>query len=379
MRVLQLFNNWKWTGPAEYAFNLTVMLNRQGIPTMLACGKPPRDAHESFFTIARDRGLPPVTEFFLAKHFDLFHQLADYRRLRRFIAREKIELIHTHMSNGHLIAALAAHRLSPAPLTIRTCYEAHGGGRRDRVLCKHFADGIIAVSDLTRANLLRSVPSCQQKTKLIPAAIDTSRFNPQCAPQDNRPQWGIAPDAPVVGIVARVQRHRRFELLLHAIAEVVRMVPQTRFMIIGRGTNIQEVAIDPVRAMGLADHVVFTGYRQDDYVATLNCLDIKVFLTPGSDESCRAVREAMALGKPVIASRRGMLPEIVEHEVTGLIVEDDPRSLAGALVQLIRNEPLRRQLGAAALKKAHSDFALDKRITQVIAFYEETLRKKTRT
>lgn len=379
MRVLQLFNNWKWTGPAEYAYNLAAVLNRHGVPTILACGKPPKNAQESFFTIARDRGLPPVTEFFLSKHLDLFHQLVDCRGLRRFIVEEKITLIHTHMTNGHLLASLSAHTLAPAPVCVRTCYEADGGGLRDRILCRHFADGIIAVSETTRNNLVHRAPSCQAKTRLIPAAIDTSRFDPHCTPHDNRPQWSISPDAPVVGIVARVQRHRRFELLLQAIAEVARIVPQAKFMIIGRGTNIQKVAIDPVRAMGLAARVVFTGYRGDDYVATLNCLDLKVFLTPGSDQSCRAVREAMALGKPVIASRRGMLPEIVEHRKTGLIVEDDPRSLAEAMVELIRNEPLRRQLGAAALKKAHQEFALEKQLTQVLALYEETLRNKMRT
>lgn len=376
MKVLQLFNNWKWTGPAEYAYNLAALLNRQGIPTILACGKPPKNASESFFTVARNRGLAPVTDFFLGKHLDLFHQIVDFQKLRRFIAEEKITLIHTHMTNGHLLASLVANVRSTAPAVLRTCYEANGGGLRDRLLCTYCADGIIAVSETTRKSLVRRAPSCEEKTRIIPAAIDTSRFDPRVCPRDNRPQWGIASDAPVVGIVARVQRHRRFELLFQAIAHVALNAPEARFMIIGRGTNIREVAIEPVRAMGLADRVVFTGYRDDDYVATLNCLDLKVFLTPGSDESCRAVREAMALGKPVIASRRGMLPEIVEHRITGLIVEDDPRCLAEAMLELVRNEALRRQLGAAALKKAHREFSLEKQLPQVIAFYEETVRKK---
>ena len=137
-----------------------------------------------------------------------------------------------------------------------------------------------------------------------------------------RSKYGIDQLDPLIGIVARVQPHRRFEIFLKAIQMVVSEIPQLKVFIIGRGTHIQEVAIKPAQEMGLSDNIFFTGYQLHGYPEMLAALDVKVFLVPGSDGSCRAVREAMAMGKPVVVANRGMLPEIVEDGVNGLVVDD---------------------------------------------------------
>jgi len=370
LKVLQLFNNWKWTGPAEYACNLTVMLNKNGIETVFACGRPPEEAKESLLTMARERGLSPETGFFLNKHLCLWDNFADYWRLKKFIAEKKFTVIHTHQTNGNLLGGLTARKALHYPVVIRTCYDSNGGGFRDRFLYQKLTDGIIAVADLTKRAIVNKHRIPSQKVYLIPAAIDTDRFDPRKGVKNNRTRWGIEPDAPVVGIVARVQRHRRFHIFLKSITEAVKKVSHLRVMVIGRGTHIKELVIDPVKEMGLEDHFVFTGYRRDDYVETLNCVDIKVFLVPGSDGSCRAVREAMALGKPVIAARRGMLPEIVDHNVNGLVIEDEPNNLAQAIIQLVEDEALRKKMGHNAFKKAHTKFSLEKQFKKIVDFYE---------
>lgn len=377
MKVLQLFNNWKWTGPAEYAFNLAWMLNKNGIDTVFACSPPPKEANESLYTIAKERGLVPFMDFTINKHFRFWDNVHDFRQLVRFINEKKITVIHAHLTNGHLLGALAARKTPLYPVVVRTCYDNNGGGMRDRLLYKRLTDGIIAVAHSTKRAILDKCPIPPGKVRVISAAIDTHRFNPHNGLKDNRIQWQIEPDMPVVGIVARVQKHRRFNLFLEGMAKAITRVPNLKVMVIGRGTRIKELAIEPVKKMGLEKHFIFTGYRKDDYVETLNCLDIKVFLVPGSDESCRAVREAMALGKPVIVSRKGMLPEIVEDTVNGLVIKDDPDSLAQAVIELVEDKVLREKLGKNALQKAHTEFSLEKQFKSIVEFYEELIRKKS--
>jgi glycosyltransferase involved in cell wall biosynthesis len=167
-----------------------------------------------------------------------------------------------------------------------------------------------------------------------------------------------------------MHRHRRFDLLLDAVQRASKEVPSLRLFVVGRGTHQEEVARRPAARMGLGGRVVFGGYRAGDYVDALATIDFKVFLVPGSDGSCRAVREAMAMGKPVIATKRGMLPEIVIDGETGLLVDETPEALSHALVRLSQDADLRRRLGAAARTRALVRFSLDEQASAVESFYE---------
>jgi glycosyltransferase involved in cell wall biosynthesis len=102
-------------------------------------------------------------------------------------------------------------------------------------------------------------------------------------------------------------------------------------------------------------------------------MDIFVFLMAGSDGTARALREAMAMGKPVIVSDRGMLPELVEDGVSGLVVKDTPEALADATLQLLRHPELRKKMGEAAYQKAHREFRLDRQVEAVEKFYQQMI------
>jgi glycosyltransferase involved in cell wall biosynthesis len=207
-------------------------------------------------------------------------------------------------------------------------------------------------------------------------AIDLARFDPSLPLPDMRARLGADPADVIVGIVARMQRHRRFDVLLEGFALAVKQVPQLRLIILGRGTHQETVAKAPARRLGIADRVLFPGYLRDDYVAALNAFDIKVFLVPGSDGSCRAAREAMALGKPVICARRGMLPEIVADGVTGLVVDDTAENLAAALVRLGGDADLRRRMGQAGREKALREYSPEAEVVAVEKAYDLAINRK---
>ena len=367
-----MFGNWKWTGPAEHALSLATYLVKKGYDFTFACGKPPLAVEDSLEKRAQESGLSYANNFCLNKHLHFWHDTIDIVRLIRFLKRNDIELVHTHLFNDHFIAAVAVKYLSKGITLIRTVYDGLGLSYtlRNRLILS-FTDGLIAVSEFSKSSIKETFAFPADKIWKICPGVDCDRFNQEIEGSGVRKRLGIGLNDPVVGIVARVQPHRRFEVFLKAVKRAVKEVPHLKVFIIGRGTHIRKVAIEPVENMGLKDSVIFLGYQLRDYPETLAALDIKVFLVPGSDGSCRAVREAMAMGKPVIVAKRGMLPEIVEDGVSGLVIEDNPEDLAGAIIRLVKDTPLRKKMGVAARRRMYEDFNLKNQLEKVEDVYKK--------
>ena len=374
MKILHLFSNWKWTGPAEHALNTAIALSKTGHHVTFACAAPPSGAPESIVATAQQAGITPITSFSLNKHFNIADNNADIFRLRSFLKQEKFDLIHTHLTNDHFLAGVAAGLIKKKIPVIRTCYEGDGlsPGLKNRLLVAAMTDGLITISEQSRSQIIKTYSVPENKVWKVHVPVNIKKFD-RTVIKNNRALYRLTDTDIVGGIVARVQKHRRFEVLLAALEMVLREVPQLKFMIIGRGTHIEEIAVKPAMKLGIRPNLIFTGYKGDDFRETFACLNFKVFLMPGSDGSCRAVREAMALGIPVIAARRGMLPEIIENNREGLIIDDSPENLADAMMTLIENPGIRQAMGQNALQKAREEFDLEKQTKKIEAIYEEVL------
>ena len=204
---------------------------------------------------------------------------------------------------------------------------------------------------------------------VVEGAVDLERFDADQEFADVRGALGISREAVVACVVARAQRHRRFDVLLAAFEGAMNEEPSLRAMILGRGTHFDALVRRPVRELGISEKVTLPGYRTNDYVDYLAAADFKVFLVPGSDGSCRAVREAMALGKPVIASRHGLLPELVEDGRCGLVVDDTPDELMGAILRMTRDREMREQMGRNARAKAREKFDIERQVEAISELY----------
>ena len=221
-----------------------------------------------------------------------------------------------------------------------------------------------------------------ERVVTIDPAVDLRRFNPKARGlPDLRETYGLRRDDFVVGIVARMQRHRRFELFFEALVRASHQIPTMKVLLVGRGTWMEEVAVKPAARKELSGRAVFTGYRRGaEYVATLRCMDVKVYLTPGSDGSCRAAREAMAMGVPLVAARRGHLVDLVEDGVTGVLVDTDEEKgadeIAAALVGLYQDRKARAAMSDAAYARAHRRYGLLTQARRVESVYEELLGRK---
>jgi glycosyltransferase involved in cell wall biosynthesis len=252
----------------------------------------------------------------------------------------------------------------------------------DADLRKHLgagADAVLCVSRAVTEALPERAGIPAEKVFHVEGAVDLDRFTPRSGPSRLEKEYGLGKDDFVVGVVARMQRHRRFEVFFEAIVKVAEEVPGLKVLLVGRGTWMDEVAVKPAARRELAGKVIFTGYRREsEYVDTVRCMDAKVFLVPGSDGSCRAVREVLAVGVPVIATRRGMLGEIVRDGETGFLVDETPEAFAEALVRLAKDAALRRRLAKSAREDARERFSLPAQAERVEAVYRWVLGKGER-
>lgn len=349
-RVLHLFSDWKWTGPAEPAVDLAATLARRGMDVRFACSPLPFDAEDALEKRARERGLEPLTAFALAKHFNVFQNRRDAAAIARYVDAEGIDILHAHRLQDHWIAAMAARRARRPVRVVRTSHDAVPQRKtiRTRLLYKDRTDLLI---DLSREAYQRdgSVFRLNRRLVYIPPAVDADRFDPARVSGDLREELGISREEVVIGIVARIQEHRRFDMLLEAFRRIAHKYKPIRLVIVGRGTHMEKVAVRPARRMKLEDRVIFAGYRREDYRQALKTFDLKMFLVPGSDGSCRAVLQALAMGVPVVATTRGILPEIVHDGVNGFLASPDSiGDLAEGMARLVRDPVLRRRMGAKA-------------------------------
>lgn len=383
MRALHLFSNYKWTGPAEPAVTLVAGLRAAGVEALLrSSGTRPRGAVDFLRAHATERGVPPVLDLHLGKHRRWLRDTQDARRLAALLVEERHDLVHTHQVNDMRIAARACRRLArqgvqPPPL-VRTVYDTDPtlfGTHQGRLVARHAAAVLVFSTRMARHLVACGVN--EDRLARIDTCVDLERFSPSRELPDLRGEYGFESGDFLAGIVARVQPQRRFDLLLDMAEQVVAQHPRFKLLIIGRGSHLDEVARDPARARGLLDRVVyFPGYLSGDrYVALLRCLDVKLFLVPGTDGTARAVREALALGLPVLCTRRGMLEELVQDGVTGFLCDETPAAFADAVSRLARDHAQRARLGQAAATYARAHFALGTQVRQVVEVYERLLTR----
>lgn len=359
-RILHLFANHKWTGPADPAIRAAARLRSLGLDVTFAQADFVHRGgdHRISEELWRWR-LPVLAGLELRKHFHVPSLLRDVATLRTILRQERFGIVHCHQPADHLLATLACRRLARPPVVVRTHYEPAPPPRgwRERYAYHRTAavlapthvacDGIVRAFGLDPDRVLWQEPVTEPRAAAGP---------------DLRARWGVDRHHLLVGITARIQPHRCFELLWATARVVVDAVPDARFVLLGRGNeaDTRTHVTQPIARLGLGGHVVLPGYQKGpDYDAALRSLDAFLFLVPGSDGTCRAVCDAMASGLPVVTTRRGILPELVAErragEVPGVACAEDPAALGAELVRLLQDRELRRRCGAAARRRAEID------------------------
>lgn len=374
MKILHVTSDWKWTGPAEPMLHAVTGLRERGHACDLACPAEPSGTGPGLLERARERGVEPVEQLSVAQGYRPWRDRDQVLRLRAAIEKGGYDVVHAHHTRD-LLLCRAALRGSRA----RRVVSWHRGEPIPSVLWNRWLwgpgalDGLTVLSPRLRAAAHETLGWPSERVLELPGVVDAKRFAPREANDAVARELGLAREHCVVGIVARLQPHRRFELLLDAVDRARHELPQLRLLVVGRGTRAREVLDEPVAARGLGDVVIRAGYRRDDYLDVLARMRALVFLVPGSDGSCRAVLEAMAMQIPIIATRRGILPDLIENGVTGRLVDETPEALAEAFRELQQDPATWSERGKAARGRILSLHRVEQHAERLDRFYARLL------
>jgi len=284
--------------------------------------------------------------------------------LARLARTTNAALIHANGSRAMAYAGLAGRPAGrPVVWHVRI---ADSDGPIDRALCA-LATEVIAIS---RA-VARRFAWAPTKVRLIPNGIDLGRFTPRPPSASLRAALGVPPSAPIVASVGRFVEVKGYRYLLEAAAQVARARAGVHWILVGDGELRGELEAH-ARSLGLAPQVHFTGWR-DDIPDVLALCD--VFVLPSLREAFgRVLVEAMAMGRPVVATTGGGVPDVVVDGETGLLVDPAASAPLAAAVQTLLENPGRAgHLGAAGRRRAQSTFSLTAHVDAVERAYAELL------
>lgn len=364
MTVLHLAANRWWTGSADPVIRLALGLRGRGHRVLL--GIVPGDRFEAK---AREAGLDVLPGLGLEPRFAPAAALRDLARLRGIVGTERVDVVHAHHSHDHWLGLLARPAVAGRRAALIRTFHNLRAVRRDALSRRLYAGthGILAVSRQIEARC-RAVGIAEGRLAWAPGVADLSRFAGATDGRAIREEFKLD-DAPVVVSVARLAPNRGHELLLAAFRCLLADMPAARLLLVGKGeTRARLEAL--VAQLGLAQQVLFTGYRDRDLPAVLGAADCFALMAAGSDESCRAVLEAMAAGRPVVARRVGALPETVVDGETGFLVDDDrPEPIAAALARVLGDRARARAMGEAGRRRAEREFSVERALDIVEAMY----------
>ena len=224
-----------------------------------------------------------------------------------------------------------------------------------------FTKRIVAVSEATARFLKdeRGVP--EDRIQVIPYGVDLTKYTTEKSTR-MRKELGFSPKETIVGVVARLEPQKGHVYLIEAAQKIIDMFPRVKFVFIGKG-GLREELEEKIRKAGLSEHFVFLGFREDVSMV-LRAVDI--FALPSLFEGLpNVVLEAMAAGKPVVASAvDGSVEAVVEGETGFLSPPKDTDALAQALLRLLKDPDLARQMGLNGRKRVENHFALEQQVRQ---------------
>jgi glycosyltransferase involved in cell wall biosynthesis len=301
---------------------------------------------------------------------DSTRSLAPWLRLYAFLRRERIDIVHAHMPRASVPGTLIG-RAAGVPVVIS---HEHGSslerGKRvrrilDRQIVARGSDVILAVSEWDRANLIRHEGIPPGKVAVFRHGIDAARCE-QRAVVELRRELG-AESAPLIGAVGNllpVKGHADLLMAVRALAD--RGLP-VQCVIAGTGPEHARLTA-LIGELGLAGRVRLLGYRSD-VPALLRALDV-VAVPSHSEGAPLAVIEAMAAGRPIVASNVAGIPELIADEIHGLLVPPrEPSAIATAIERLLDDPELAARLGEAAHRRQRCELDLNVSVRALEALY----------
>ncbi len=358
-------------------------LESEGYSVYICCSDGP---HTRELAAAGYRVMPVQIE----RRISLASNLRSLWQLYRLMCQERFDIVHVHTPVAAVLGRLAA-RLAGVPLII---YTAHGFYFHEHMrpvvrraivwvekLLGSFTDMLLTQSQEDALTAVQERVCPPGRVRWIGNGVDVARFAAGARTDRQARFPGLGPQDRVVGFVGRMVGEKGILELVQAMEEVARAVPQARLLLVGdtldddRDRGFKDLLRGEIARRGLASRIVSTGFVEDVERA-MAAMD--VFVLPSYREGMpRTVIEAMASGKPVVATNiRGCREEVV-HGVTGLLVPvKDSRALAQAIVQVLSDPDAARRMGEAGQRRAVRLFDEGMVVHRQVEIYRELVKTR---
>ena len=316
----------------------------------------------------------PITEY---KTTSLYNHIAVWNQMKflKHLRKRKVEIVHTYGFYSNVFA-LPPARLAGAAAVLASIRDTGEHltpmqKRIEKLFCR-MADCIVTNAEAVRKRLTNEGYDAE-KIVVIHNGIELTRYARKPAELGLHRELGVSPNTPLVAVFARLNELKGIEYFLRAVAGLIDRFQNVRFLIVGDGASRPELE-KYAGQLGLNKHVVFLGFRLD--VPTL-LSEISVSVLPTLSEGLsNSLLEAMAASVPVVATRVGGNPEVVQGGITGLLVPPrDAEALARAIGQFLEQPSLGTKFGLAGRERVSKRFALEQMTRSTERLYEGLMKR----
>jgi glycosyltransferase involved in cell wall biosynthesis len=372
MRVALFTDADVYAGTESHIFELGRGLRSEGVEVRIACPTPAPLAEK-----AASVGLAVLP---IQKQGLIDREAV--RTLVPLLQSGAIDIVHAHNGRTMLSSALAVTlaRRGRCLCTQHFLEPDHVSRRGLKSALYHTAhrwvngrmSALIAISEAVRQEMLKRREAPESKIAVVPNGIPEPELPTLTPAPALRAELGIGTETPLIVCVARLQREKDIRSLVAAMTEVTAACPSVRCLIAGEGAEKEALAAQ-IREADLEASVSLLGFRKDA-LSLIQAGD--VFVLPSLAEPFGLVLlEAMALGKPVIATRAGGPPEIVRDGETGLLVPpSDPKAMAEAILRLLADPQVRQAMARRGRERYQTHYTVERMTRATLALYQRALR-----
>jgi glycosyltransferase involved in cell wall biosynthesis len=296
------------------------------------------------------------------------------RSILRVIREEDVNIVNTHSGRDSLLAGIAGRLSGRRPIIVRTRHLALP--ITSKITYGLLPHKVVTVSGYVRSALVeRGI--APERIVAIPTGVDVrGRFDPDAEAGRLKQELGLPADVPLVGTVAILRFKKGHHVLIEAIPQILRAVPDAVFVFAGDGPQHENIA-HAIRDRGLEGTVRLLGLRRD-IPNVLKSID--VFVLPTLEEALgTSFLEAMAMGKPVVGTRVGGVVEVIREGVSGFLVKpNDPAHLAEATIRILREPEQAKTMGMEGRKIVEAEFTVERMCQRMHDLYRSMLAQHPR-
>ena len=290
-------------------------------------------------------------------------------RLRALLKEIRPDVLHTYLLHGNILGRLIG-RLVGVPVIIgseRTIGQARKWGRLATRLTNPLTDAVEVNSEIGGRAIERDLGVPSEKIELVRSGLDLSVFSSASRRDELRSEFGVTSDQHLIVYMGRLRTVKGVEFGIRAFATALEQLPNIRMVLTGEGDQ-RNFLSSLVSKLGISEQVEFLGVR-NDVPELLGAAD-SVLMPSLTEGFPRTAIEAMAAGKPVIATNVGGTPEAIIDGETGILVPArDSDALASAIVRLVGDSDLQARLGAAGRERAAQNYSVDKYVSRLDEMY----------